>query len=81
MTIDRLTKEDIDSLYDAYIATDEGRYMHDILLCMDRGCGVWMHRNDIANLKKKILVQTIELFTKNRPTEFEESTEPYLRLE
>lgn len=79
--MDKLTKEDIDALYDGYLPTPEGLAMHDILLCLDKSCGVYMHRNEVAFLKKKILVQTIELFTKHRPTEYEETTESYSRLE
>ena len=67
------SNEDLDCLYEAYLATPEGAGMAEILVVCDRICQPWMHKDDVQDMKKKILVQAIEFFTKHRMIEFEES--------
>lgn len=51
---------DLDCLYDAYLATPEGARIALILEArLDQRCHVWMHAIDVQTMKKEILTDLL----------------------
>jgi hypothetical protein len=51
---------DLDCLYEAYLATPEGFRISNILTKLDKYCQAWMHKDDVQKLKKELLVQILD---------------------
>lgn len=72
--------EEIECLYDGYLATPEGANVADILLKTDKLFSNYVHRELIQRFKKEVLVQLIELFMNNRKFEIPDDSQTYTQI-
>ena len=69
-------REEVEELYEMFIATPEGRRIADILVKLDNYLQPWVHKEIVQKLKKEILVQFLD-----PDYTIEDDSVPYISLE